>query len=959
MGKGYYVSTKVAICLGLAVIVIIVAVGLLAGLLPEKDQCDHKCDITTRAPIKSSTFEASTKPFPSTTTSEPSTPTPSQASYSYRLPPNVVPVHYNLELKPILDPETEGNYTFSGNVEILMNCEINTSTLFIHSHNLQYDDQISLFNAEGKELRITPKNDAKQQYLILELDDGNMESGKSYTFKANFSGNLANDLSGFYRSEYVEDGKPKVMATSQMEPADARKAFPCFDEPEMKATFNVTLIHKCERVPLSNMPVSSSISITNDGWCATKFEQTPKMSTYLMAFIVSDFTFIEDNSTFLVRVFARKSEIKAGRAARALRVAKEVLDYFGTLFDFPYSLPKSDQIGIPDFAAGAMENWGLVTYRETALLYDKNESSESNKERVVSVIAHELTHQWFGDLVTIEWWSELWLNEGFATYFSYLGTNAVEPGWNFLQGFILDDFQRALLADSYSSSRPLSAPHESIVTPADMSSVFDDISYSKGGSILRMMNDILGNETFIKGLRTYVKELKYNNTNVHYLLGHLQEAVTDDVVKLPATVEEIFSNWTQQMGYPCVSINKSGIISQSHFLMNPTSNVTRISPHEYIWTIPIRWISNSTDETQTHWLRDKYNNMTIPQSDSWILLNAGAVGFYRVQYDDDLFSNLLTQLQLNHSVIPLENRAQLIDDTFNLATAGLMKIEDALDTTIYLVDESEYVPWQTAINNLGYINLMFSMSMSYGNLQTYMKKQIRKIYDDYHNFAVIPESHFDQYMQVSALSTACTYDIRECRTEAQKLFASMKNSSRENQIKANLRYIVYCNAIAAGGQAEWEFALEMYKNSSFSMEKAKILSALSCSKEPWILSRLLNYTLDESIIRKQDATKAIISVANNVVGQSLAWSFLKDQWNYIFQQYGIGAFSFSNLISGVTQRFSTSSELEELQDFKVNTPDFGSGTAAMDRAIEQTTTNIKWRKDNEERINIWLQDHIK
>uniref|UniRef100_A0A8C4WYM3 ERAP1-like C-terminal domain-containing protein n=1 Tax=Eptatretus burgeri TaxID=7764 RepID=A0A8C4WYM3_EPTBU len=474
-----------------------------------------------------------------------------------------------------------------------------------------------------------------------------------------------------------------------------------------------------------------------------------------------------------------------------------------------------------------------------------------------------------------------------------------------------------------------------------------------------MMHDIFGTVVFIDGLNTYLKARQFNDSKVIYLLDHLQQSVDDHNVSLPALVYDIFSTWTNQMGYPCVSINKSGNVLQNHFLMNPTSNVTRISPPNYIWGIPIRWISSSYDDPQTEWLLGKQGSIPFLENDTWVLLNANAVGFYRVHYDDELFSNLLKQLQNNYQVIPLENRAQLIDDTFNLARAGLMKIEHALSTTIYLVNETKYIPWQTALNNLGYIDLMFSMSMSYGNLQAYMQKQITTIYDDYKNFTIIPELHFDKYMQVSALSTACKYGIAECREIAQKLFKSWMDDSSNKRIHPNLRYTVYCYAIAAGGIEEWEFALNMYKKSSFSMEKAKLLSALACSKEPWILSRLLSYTLEESIIRKQDATKAIISVANNVVGQSLAWSFLKEQWDFIFKHYGVGAFSFSDLITGVTQRFSTDTELKELQDFKESIQDFGSATAAMERALEQTNTNIKWRKDNEHRINIWFKANIK
>ncbi|XP_042352305.1 aminopeptidase N-like [Plectropomus leopardus] len=955
MGKGFFISKPVG------VVAIILGAGALATIIALS---------VVYAQEKAKNNEVT----PGTTTTKPpvTTPAPSNEPWDkYRLPKNLVPDHYNVTLHPRLtQDETTKLFIFTGVSSVEFVCTEETDLILIHSNKLNYTKLENGFLA-----RLTSASGAKvptiksswhqtvTQYLVVQLD-GKLMKDQRYHLYTEFTGELADDLGGFYRSEYKEDGKTRVVATTQMQPTDARKAFPCFDEPAMKAVFHITLKHDKGTVALSNGEVKET-STDERNLQTTVFEPTEKMSTYLLAFIVCDFASINSTTDdVLIRIFARKSAINAGQGVYALNKTGPILKFFQEYYNYRYPLPKSDQIALPDFNAGAMENWGLITYRETALLYDKTFSSNSNKQRIATIIAHELAHMWFGNLVTLKWWNDLWLNEGFASYVEYLGADHAEPDWNVKDLIVLSDVHRVFAVDALASSHPLSSKEEDIQKPEQISELFDAISYSKGASVLRMLSNFLTEEVFTSGLRTYLAKFAFGNTVYTDLWDHLQMAAVANESDLPDTVHNIMNTWVLQMGFPVVTINTTtGTVSQKHFLLDPDSIVTTESPFNYQWVVPIQWMKTKVPQG-LKWLKiksDTINEMKATQSD-WVLANLDVVGYYRVNYDQANWDKLLNALRTNHKDIPVINRAQLIDDAFNMARAKIVPTELALETTTYLNMERDYMPWESALNNLDFFYLMFDRSEVYGPMQAYLRKQVKPLFLHFKNitdnWTDVPDGHMDQYNQVNAISLACRTGVEECQNLTKTWFKQWMDTD-ENQINPNLRSTVYCNAIAAGGADEWEFAWSQFLNTTIASEAEKLRSALACTKQPWLLNRYLEYTLDPDLIRKQDATSTIVYIANNVVGQPLAWDFVRARWSYIFTQYGGGSFSFSNLINGVTKRFSTAFELQQLKQFKEDNSEvgFGSGTLAVDQSIERTTSNIKWIAENQENVLKWFDDN--
>ncbi|GFR83304.1 aminopeptidase N [Elysia marginata] len=527
--------------------------------------------------------------------------------------------------------------------------------------------------------------DEDREFIILNLDK-NLRVGRRYKISLSYTAKLKNDLHGLYYSQYQRGNDSVYIVTTQFQPTDARRAFPCFDEPALKATFNITLVRPSHLISISNTPIiDNSTTFEKDGMTFVKdvYDITPKMSTYLLAFIVCDFKYLYNYTSNGVLYRAWATPETVNQAEYSLHVGVEVLTHFEDFFDIPYPLKKQDMIAIPDFAAGAMENWGLITYRETAMLYEPGVSNEANKERIAIVVSHELAHQWFGDLVSPAWWDDLWLNEGFATFVEYLGVDYVHPDWNIFEIFAKSEIQRAFYFDGLISSHPLYVP---VNHPDEINEIFDAISYAKGASIIRMMRHFLGRQTFKKGLTNYLNGTAYGAAHHTDLWRALTKQAHADG-KTHIDVGEIMDTWTLQMNYPVVTVtrdfqNLNQIhVRQERFLIDPNAeDPGRFqSPYNYKWTVPLTLTSSKSKnfdpkDEDVHWMYKEETQTTLtladdvlPNRDGWILANVNQFGYYRVNYQLGNWDALVKQLVDDHKVIPAINRAQIIDDAWNLA----------------------------------------------------------------------------------------------------------------------------------------------------------------------------------------------------------------------------------------------------------------------------------------------------
>ncbi|XP_009930430.2 glutamyl aminopeptidase [Opisthocomus hoazin] len=860
----------------------------------------------------------------------------------FRLPTYVKPVHYDLEMKPEMEQD---NYT--GTVSISIALEKSTSYLWLHLRETKITEMPTLQKSSGQQIAL---NDCfeyeSQEYIVMkaEAELSVTNENDPYILTLKFQGWLNGSLVGFYRTTYTENGEIKSIAATDHEPTDARKSFPCFDEPNKKATYNISIIHQDTYQALSNMPVQQTIQL-GDGWSRTTFEKSVPMSTYLVCFAVHQFQSVERISASgkPLRVYAQPQQIHT--AEYAANVTKIIFDFFEEYFNLSYSLPKLDEIAIPDFGTGAMENWGLITYRETNLLYDPNESATSNKQRVAAVVAHELVHQWFGNIVTMDWWDDLWLNEGFASYFEFLGVNASEPDWQMLEQVLIDDVLPVMNDDSLLSSHPIVVD---VSSPAEITSVFDGISYSKGASILRMLRDWITPDLFQKGCQAYLKNHHFQNAKTDQFWEALEEASNKPV-------KEVMDTWTRQMGYPVLEMGSNSVFTQKRFLLDPSANASYPdSDFGYKWNIPVKWrLENSINYTLYN-TSDSEGIIIASSPNSFVNINPDHIGFYRVNYDSENWDMLSTLLVNNHKDFSAADRAGILDDAFSLARPGLVNYSVPLELTKYLTNETDYLPWHRVISSVSYLaNMLEDDTNLYPRFQEYFRYLVKPIVDQLHwNDS---GGHLERLLCASVLDFACSMDDTESLNNASQLFEQWLQGQT---IPANLRLLVYRYGMQnSGNESSWNYMFEKYQETSLAQEKEKLLYGLASVKNITLLDRYLKYIYNTSLIKSQDVFTVLRYISYNTYGKTMTWDWIRLNWQYLVDRFTINDRNLGRIVT-ITQTFNTELQLWQMENFFEKYPDAGAGESPRSQSIEQVKNNIEWLEVNKEEIHTWLEARL-
>lgn len=958
--KRYLIQKKHVVIICAVVVVCCLAVGLGVGL--SRPATKTYPSVTTSPPATTST---TSKPA---TTAKPTEPpvsdrgpcTPSTDSSgdwkNFRLPNYVNPIHYDLHLEPNLVEDT-----YSGTVDIQVEVSKPTRHLWLHIRETFVSAMPRLkLNKAGVQTDVAVKSCFEykpQEYVVVEATNELPITGPGevYVLSLDFQGWLNGSVVGFYRVIYTENGVTKKIAATDHEPTDARKSFPCFDEPNKKATYKVSITHDAQYEALSNMPQEGTPETLPSNKRKTSFQESVPMSTYLVCFAVHQFKYVERISAQGVplRIYAQPSQL--GTAEYAANTTKIIFDYFEDYFNMNYSISKLDKIAIPDFGTGAMENWGLITYRETNLLYDENQSSSSNKQRVASVIAHELVHQWFGNIVTMDWWDDLWLNEGFASFFEYIGVEEAEPDWGMRDIMIVDDVLPVMVDDALLSSHPIIVD---VSTPAEITSVFDTISYSKGASILRMLEDWMGRDKFRDGCRKYLKDFHFQNAKTANFWASLA-----NVSGLP--VAEVMDTWTKQMGYPVLDLSVSAThasLTQKRFLLDPKADASQpASPFGYKWTIPVEMhavasnknFSTMFDKSSTEHVIGNYTQST----DGLLKVNNDHIGFYRVNYDNIMWATISEQLQSNHLEFDAADRTSYIDDVFALARADIIDYGNAFNITKYLTNETEYIVWDRVASSMAYVRDMLS-----GDETLYPKFQ--KLYRDHVN-AIATKlgwndtgTQTERLLRETVLSIACQMGNEEALKEATNIFDQWINGSLSN-VAVNLRLLVYQYGMKRSGSVEnWNTMFQRYIDTTLAQEKDKLLYGLASVGNVDLLYSLLEATKNESVMKSQDLFTVVRYVSYNPLGQSMAWDWTTLNWDYLVNRYTINDRNLGRLLAQISTTYNTDLQLWKMEHFFKKTPNAGAGEMSREQAIETVKNNIEWLKSNGLEIKNWLETNV-
>lgn len=816
---------------------------------------------------------------------------PSAKASAHRLPASIRPTAYRLTIEPDLEA-----LTYTGRVEIDVQArsaerqvELNALDLTIESAQI-----------DGTDVRW--KLDPKKERMILRAP---LKKGRA-TLAVAFRGAISERMRGFYRSRYrLPDGTERWMGTTQLEPTSARRAFPCFDEPALKATFELTIVVPEGRTAVSNMPVARQEARR------VTFAPTPVMSTYLLYFAVGEFESIEGRTKggVPVRVFTTPGRSSLGRFA--LETAVRGLDWFDGYYGIPYAqaVPKCDLLAIPDFEAGAMENWGAITFRETAIYIDEKNSSVPQKRRVAEVVLHELAHQWFGNLVSPEWWSYLWLNESFATFMAFKATDALFPDWHIWEEYVSVTTAGGIALDSLRSSHPVEVP---VGNPNEVDQIFDAISYNKGGSVLRQLEQAVGEETFRRGIGKYLRTFAYG------------VARSDDLWSaIGRTVPCMMDGWTRRIGLPVVIANRAGrtmSLRQERFLID--RDPARPAKDASLWTIPVPAIDAAGKRTHG-WLKKRTGSLAVPPGAK---LNAGQSGFYLVHYEDADWSDLARY--------PAIDRTGLQADAYSLMRAGYLPVSRYLDLAGAYRGEENHHAWGGLAAGVRALADIFVGDPDAPRLVAWARELFAPIIAKVGWEERPEESSERQLLRATVLSAGMFFGVPSVVGEVRRRFPG--------PVAPNLQNVVFTGAVRHGGDEMFDRVIGLYEKADLPEVKVRLLGATGAFLRAAPLRRAVEYTLLSGKVRPQDGYVVFSGVP--IETRADAWALVKEHWKTIDGRYGKSGF-IGHIISAAASAIPSEAHARDVEAFFKRHP-APFATAKIRQVLEGIRARARFRKRN-------------
>ncbi len=762
----------------------------------------------------------------------------------YRFDRSVLPSHYQI----VLEPDIPGA-RFVGNEVVHFDLIETTDRIVLNAIELEIDSARVLGAGVGIQAVVSYDEELERVTLAL----GRTIAPGSYQLVVSFRGILNDELRGFYLSKYTDaDGNERTIATSQLQATDARRAFPCWDQPDLKATFEVTLIVDEDHMAITNGPEVGRRSL-GDGRTEVRFGTTMKMSTYLVAFIVGELEASPPVDVDGVALRVIHVPGKKDLATFALEAGAFCLRYFADYYGIAYPGKKVDMLAIPDFAAGAMENLGAITYRETALLVDTKTATHAELDRVAEVVAHELAHMWFGDLVTMDWWEGVWLNEAFATFMENKGVAAFRPAWNRWLGFTTSR-QAALEIDALTTTRPIEL---SVGSPDEADAMFDTLTYEKGGSVLRMLEQYLGEEVFRSGISAYLKKHAYANTVTSDLWVALERVSGEPVA-------EMMNGWIYQGGYPRLRAAKQSdgtvVLTQDHYRF--------LGGGEGAWMVPLRYRSSHGDG------RMIVGDRAVLAADDDLLLNAGGDGFYSISYD----AELLDVVRSNLPRLTSHERSAVLWDTWSGTLAGETSGSTFLEFVAGIGNEREPAIWAVVLGGIAELDNVVSTDLRQ-ELQTFVRSILGDLAAELGWEPSDDETALDRQLRGVVLrAMGALGNDAETKRMAREVLESARTDTAaiDGDVAAAALHVVATD----GTMADFESFFRGYRSAATPQEAIRYLRGAATVPEDEAAQRLLAMVLDGTI-RRQDSYWLLATLLGQRQTGAATWERIKVEWDAV------------------------------------------------------------------------------